>query len=144
MMKRKLSTTNLKLSSLIPFIIATIFIATIFAFVPPKYSLIGQWSLLQPDGTPTGEYVFFKKDSTYFISLANGQIGERGTYFLKNSIFFIKNMNDHACGKEYWGKYNLAFYGNDSVHFTIVEDTCTARRTDIVGYNPGMKRYKTK
>ena len=76
MMKRKLSTINLKLSLLFPFIIATI-----FAFVPPKYSLIGQWSLLQPDGTPTGEYVFFKKDSTYFISLANGQIGERGMYF---------------------------------------------------------------
>ena len=119
-----------------------IIIVIIFAFTPPKYSLIGQWSLLQTDGTPSGEYVFFKEDSTYTIALPNGEVGERGMYFLKDSIFFIKNIVDNACGKDYWGKYNLTFYGNDSVHFALIEDTCTARRTDIVGYNPGIKRYK--
>ena len=119
-----------------------ILIVIIPAFTPPKYSLIGQWSLLQPDGTASGEYVFFKEDSTYTIALSNGEIGERGMYFLKDSIFFIKNIADNACGKDYWGKYNLTFYGNDSVHFALIEDSCTARRTDIVGYNPGIKRYK--
>ena len=119
-----------------------ILIVIISAFTPPKYSLIGQWSLLQPDGTASGEYVFFKEDSTYTIALSNGEIGERGMYFLKDSIFFIKNIADNACGKDYWGKYNLTFYGNDSVHFALIEDSCTARRTDIVGYNPGIKRYK--
>jgi hypothetical protein len=139
MMKKKLSAINLKLSFLFLFILAII-----FAFVSRKYSLIGQWTLLNPDGTASGEDVFFKEDSTYIITLSNGQIGERGMYFLKDSIFFIKNIEDQACGKDYWGKYNLTFYGNDSVHFTVAEDTCTARRTDIVGYNPGIKRYKTK
>jgi hypothetical protein len=138
-MKNKLSQINIKLF-LLPFIAATI----IFAFAPPKYSLIGQWSLLNPDGSLSGEYVFFKEDSTYVINLPGGQVGERGMYFLKDSIFFIKNIVDNACGKDYWGKYNLTFYGNDSVHFTLIEDTCTARRTDIVGYNPGIKRYKAK
>ena len=119
-----------------------VIIIIIFAFTPPKYSLVGQWSLLQTDGTASGEYVFFKEDSTYTIALPNGEIGERGMYFLKDSTFFIKNIIDNACGKDYWGKYNLTFYGNDSVHFALIEDTCTARRTDIVGYNPGIRRYK--
>ena len=139
MMKKKLSTINLKLSFLFLFIMAII-----FAFVSPKYSLTGQWSLLLPDGTASGEYIFFKEDSTYTIALPNGQIGERGMYYLRDSTFFIKNIVDNACGKDYWGKYNLTFVGNDSVHFALIEDTCTARRTDIVGYNPGIKRYIAK
>jgi hypothetical protein len=139
MMKKSLSKIDLKLA--FPFL----FIMTIiFSFIPQKHSLIGQWSLLLPDGTAIGEYLFFKEDSTYDITLPNGQIGERGMYYLKDSTFFIKNIIDGACGKDYWGKYSLAFYGNDSVHFALVEDTCAARRTDIVGFNPGIKRYITK
>jgi hypothetical protein len=132
---------RIRLNLLVPFCIAMIIL---FAFVAPPYSLIGQWSLLLPNGTESGEYIFFNADSTYAIKLPNGEVGERGLYFLKDSIFSIKNIKDHACGKNYWGKYNLTFYGNDSVHFTLIEDSCTARRTDIVGYNPGIKRYKTK
>ena len=127
-----------------PLVLLSIIIVIFFAFTPPKYSLVGQWTLLYSDGSASGEYIFFKEDSTYFITLSNEQVGERGMYFLKDSIFFIKNIVDHACGKDYWGKYNLTFYGNDSVHFSLIEDTCTARKTDIVGYNPGMRRYKTK
>ena len=127
-----------------PLVLLSIIIVIFFAFTPPKYSLVGQWTLLYSDGSASGEYIFFKEDSTYIITLSNEQVGERGMYFLKDSIFFIKNIVDHACGKDYWGKYNLTFYGNDSVHFSLIEDTCTARKTDIVGYNPGMRRYKTK
>jgi hypothetical protein len=116
-------------------------IVIILAFIPAKYSLNGKWSILNLDGTLTGEYVNFKEDSTYTVSLPNGQIGEKGNYSLKDSIFSIKNVKD-VCGKNYWGKYNLTFYGSDSVHFTLIEDSCTARRMDIVGYNPGLKRSK--
>ena len=125
-----------------PLVIVSIIIAIIIAFTIPKHSLTGQWSILNPDGSASGEYIFFKEDSTYTIDLPNGDIGERGMYLLNDSIFSIKNTQDHACGKDYWGKYNLTFYGEDSVHFIVIEDTCTERRTDIVGYNPGLKRYK--
>lgn len=137
-MKKKSSKNNLKQSLLFLFIISII-----FAFVPPKRSLLGRWSILNLDGTPSGEIVDFKKDSTYTVALPNGQIGERGNFLLKDSVFSIKNIKD-VCGKDYWGKYNLTFYGNDSVHFTLIEDTCYARRMDIVGYNPGLKRYIAK
>ena len=135
-MKKKLLRINLKSSLLFLFIIVMI-----FALVPPKYSLTGKWSILNPDGTPSGEYVNFKEDSTYTVSLPDGQIGERGNYRLKDSIFSIKNIKD-ICGKGYWGKYNLTFYGSDSVHFVLIEDSCSARRMDMVGINPGLKRSK--
>ena len=137
-MKKKSSTINFRPSLLFLFIIAII-----FAFVPPKHSLIGKWSILNLDGTPSGEYVNFKVDNIYTVALPNGQIGERGNYSLKDSIFSIKNIKE-VCGKGYWGKYNLTFYGNDSVHFVLIEDTCSVRRMDMVGFNPGLKRYLKK
>ena len=137
-MKKKLSKINFKLLVLFLFSIAII-----FSFASQKYSLIGRWSILNLDGTPSGEYVDFEKDNTYTIALPNGQIGERGDYLLKDSVFSIKNIKD-VCGKDYWGKYKLTFYGSDSVHFALIEDTCSPRRMDIVGFNPGLKRYITK
>ena len=137
-MKEKLSKINFERSLLFLFIIAII-----FAFVPPNYSLVGRWSILNLDGTPSGEYVNFKEDSTYTVALPDGQIGERGNYLLKDSLFSIKNIKD-VCGKDYWGKYNLTFYGSDSVHLVLIEDTCAARRMDMVGFNPGLKRYTAK
>ena len=137
-MKKKLAISNFKTALLFLFIMAII-----FAFIPPKYNLTGRWSILNLDGTPSGEYVDFKKDNTYTVALPNGQIGEMGNYLLKDSVFSIKNIKD-VCGKNYWGKYNLTFFGNDSVHFVLIEDTCTARRMDMVGFNPGLKRYKAK
>ncbi len=112
-------------------------------FIRPKYSLTGQWSILNLDGSPSGEYVEFKVDNTYFIALPDGQIGENGSYLLKDSLFSIRN-NKEVCGKDYWGQYKLAFYGSDSVHFALIKDTCSARRMDIVGFNPGLKRRVNK
>jgi hypothetical protein len=137
-MKKKVLKRNYKPSLLFLFIIVMS-----FAFVRQKYSLTGKWSILNLDGTPSGEYVNFKEDNTYTVALPDGQIGENGNYLLKDSIFSIKNIKD-VCGNGYWGKYNLTFYGNDSVHFALIEDTCTVRRTDMVGYNPGLKRYIAK
>lgn len=115
----------------------------LLAFEMPEYSLVGRWFTLNPDGSPVPEYVNFNKDGTYDVTLPNGEIGERGFYKLKNSLFSIRNAKD-VCGKNYWGKYNLTFHGSDSIHLSLIEDSCTARRMDMVGYNPGLKRYKTK
>ena len=137
-MKRQFSRLNLK--TLVLFLAI---ISTLLAFIPPKYSLIGQWSILNLDGSPSGEYVDFKDDNTYIVALPNGQIGEQGNYLLKDSVFSIKNIKD-VCGKDYWGQYKLTFYGNDSVHFTLINDSCSARRMDLVGFNPGLKRRMSK
>ena len=135
-MKKKLTKINFEPSLLLLFTVAMI-----FAVVPPKYSLIGRWSILNLDGTPSGEIVDFKKDNTYTVALPDGRIGETGNFLLRDSLFSIKNIKD-VCGKDYWGKYKLTFYGSDSVHFTLIEDTCSERRRDMVGFNPGLKRFK--
>jgi hypothetical protein len=135
-MKKKIFGINLKSSFLIFSLIVII-----FAFVRPKYSLVGKWSILNLDGTPSGEFVNFKDDNSYNVALPDGQIGERGNYILKDSVFSIMNIKA-VCGDGYWGKYNLKFYGIDSVHFNLIEDSCSARRMDLVGFNPGLKRSK--
>ncbi|MES1214344.1 MAG: hypothetical protein ABUT20_02410 [Bacteroidota bacterium] len=137
-MKNKLCKINTKLSLLVIAIVVLL-----FGFTRPKHNLAGTWSILNLDGTSAGELIDFKKDNTYTITLPGGQIGERGMYLLKDSIFSIKNIKD-VCGKDYWGKYNLTFYGDDSVHFALIEDSCSQRRMDIVGFNPGLKRYVKK
>ncbi len=118
-------------------------VALLFAFISPKYHLIGQWSILNVDGSPSGEYVDFRKDNTYIVALPDGQIGEKGDYILQDSAFSIKNSKD-VCGKDYWGQYKLTFYGNDSVHLTLINDSCSQRRMDMIGFNPGLKRRQTK
>lgn len=108
-----------------------------------KYSLVGKWTIYDANGTSVGEYVDLKSDNSYTVTLPDGSIGERGSYLFKDPVFSIKNIKD-VCGKDYWGKYNLAFVGADSIHFTLIEDSCSERRMDIVGYNPGLRRVKSK
>ena len=114
------------------------FLTILFAFLPPGHSLVGKWSI---PGTP--ELVTFNSDQTYEVHLPDGKVGERGSYKIEQSVFFIKNAKP-VCGEGYWGKYKIDFYGEDSVHFTLIEDSCAARRMDIVGYNPGLRRIKAK
>lgn len=136
-MKKNTSKANLKI------LFFLIIAAVAFSFATQQYNLAGKWEICNPDGTPSGEYIDFYKDGTYNISLPNGQIGEKGFYDLKDSVFSIRNAKN-VCGKDYWGYYDLTFHGSDSVHFSLIKDTCSERRMDIVGFNPGLKRYKTK
>jgi hypothetical protein len=113
------------------------FLLTIsFAFIPPGHSLVGKWAI-----PGANEYVVFKNDNTYEVYLPNGEVGERGFYKLNDTVFSIKNAKP-VCGDGYWGTYKLNFYGEDSVHFAVIEDSCSERRMDIVGYNPGLRRSK--
>ena len=115
----------------------------LLAFIRPKHHLPGKWTIYNADGTSIGEFVELKSDGTYNVYLPNGQVGERGYYQFKHHVFSIKNAVATACGEGYWGKYKLDFHGDDSIHFTVIEDTCNNRRMDIVGYNPGLRRMKT-
>ena len=109
------------------------------AFIPPKHDIVGRW------GIPgSKEFVNFNKEGTYEVYLGDGTIGERGYYKIEHSVFSIKNAVARACGDNYWGTYRIDFYGSDSVNFAVIEDSCSERRMDIVGYNPGLRRLKGK
>jgi hypothetical protein len=133
-------------SSKIRFIRSLLFFfitATVFAFISPGYSLVGKWTIYNADGSSIGEVVDLKADHTYTVSMPDGKIGENGNYLFQDPVFSIKNIKD-VCGKGYWGKYNLTFVGADSIHFALIEDSCSERRMDIIGYNPGLRRMRTK
>ena len=133
-------------SSKIRFIRSLLFFfitATVFAFISPGYSLVGKWTIYNADGSSIGEVVDLKADNTYTVSLPDGTIGENGNYLFQDPVFSIKNIKD-VCGKGYWGKYKLTFVGADSIHFALIEDSCSERRMDIIGYNPGLRRMRTK
>jgi len=117
-------------------------LAVAMAFVPPKHSITGRWKIFVPEGISVHEYVELKKDGSYDVYV-DGQIQERGFYNLKNSVFSIRNAKP-VCGDGYWGKYKLDFHGRDSIHFTLIEDSCSNRRMDIVGVNPGLRRIREK
>jgi hypothetical protein len=136
-MKNKSSKISFKL---FPFLFIALII---FAFGLPKYSLVGKWTIYNSDGTSIGEFVDLKADNTYTVTLPDGTIGEKGSYLFKDPVFSIKNIKD-VCGNGYWGKYKLTFVGADSIHFALIEDSCSTRRMDIVGYNPGLRRVKEK
>ena len=65
-----------------------------FSYVSRKPGLTGKWIICNPDGSPSGEYIDFYKEGTYDITLPGGQIGERGFYTLKDSVFSIRNAKD--------------------------------------------------
>jgi len=112
------------------------------AFIPPKHSLVGNWTIYGSGNMSINEHVELKKDGSYNVYIGD-QIGERGFYKLKGSVFSIKNAKP-VCGDGYWGKYKIDFYGSDSIHFILIEDTCSNRVMDIVGVNPGLRRMKEK
>jgi hypothetical protein len=126
-------------------ILTTFLLITGFTWLPPGNTndLVGRWTIYAPDGSDSHEYVEFKKDGTYDVVLPDGTIGENGNYKLDQSTFSIKNIKG-VCGAGYWGKYQLTFHGEDSLSFVVIEDTCTDRRNDIVGGNPGLKRIKNQ
>src|SRR5690242_2615414 len=107
------------------------------AFISPRHSIVGHWKIFGPPNININEYVDLKKDGSYDVYV-NGKAEERGFYKVKKSVFSIKNAKP-ACGENYWGKYKVDFYGRDSLHFTLIEDTCSDRRMDIVGFNPGLR-----
>jgi hypothetical protein len=119
-------------------LVLAFFLTIVFAFIPPGHSIVGKWSI-----PGANEIVTFNSDNSYEVTRPDGKVGERGSYKIEHSVFFIKNANP-VCGDGYWGKYKIDFYGTDSVHFALITDSCTARRMDIVGYNPGLRRFRDK
>jgi hypothetical protein len=104
---------------------------TATAFVAPPNPLVGRWQRQFPGML---FMLNFRADGTY-DAFINGKAFVNGTYVLKQEDF---TLNDGLCNLNYFGTYKLRFYsGTDSIRFTVVQDTCTARRRGSDGLTMG-------
>jgi len=97
------------------------------AFVAAK-SFVGQWHAVYGNGMKG--HVVFRKDGTAEATFDGQAWKVGGPYKVDGTKLSIA---DSSCGLTYWCSYKATWYSDDSVRMTVIEDTCTGRRTDVDG-----------
>lgn len=102
---------------------------------PDEKGIKGKWSNITQQGGQTYAFIAnFRKDGSY-DGIMNGKVlVSGGSYQEKGDTIIFK---DPVCNAAYEGKYRVHYTG-DSVHFQLIEDSCTIRRQGTDGV--GMKR----
>ncbi len=96
----------------------------IMAFIPPKKNIVGSWVIKWPSGTIIN--IDLRKDGTFKTEIPSEKFTIEGKYKFKEDVMMI---TDTSCGKNYWGKYKVKFLSDDSVYSTVIEDSCSGRRS---------------
>ena len=108
------------------FLLAGVVIAAFaFTFIPARKSVVGHWRAAYGDGTK-GKVVF-RTDGTYEATF-DGQTWKVGGQYKMDAD--ISTVTDSTCGFGYWAKYKAAWYTDDSLRMTVIEDSCAGRRAD--------------
>ncbi|HXD77145.1 MAG TPA: hypothetical protein VN616_05020 [Puia sp.] len=92
------------------------------------HSLVGSWKAAYGNGV--GGRVVFRNNGT-LLATFNGQTWKVGGQYKVNGSNL--SISDSTCGFNYWGRYKMNWYSNDSVNVVVVEDTCTGRRMNADG-----------
>jgi len=66
----------------------------------------------------------FKADGSY-SGFINKKAFVTGKYQMKHDTLYI---GDNTCGVNYMGTYKVQFFGQDSLRFHVIRDTCQGRR----------------
>jgi hypothetical protein len=99
-----------------------------FTFLPAKKPLVGHWRAAYGDGSKGT--VSFRGDGSYEATFTGYTWKAGGQYKQDGEIF---TLTDSVGGIGYWAKYNVAWFSNDSLRFTAIEDTCKGRKSNIHG-----------
>ena len=84
-----------------------------------------------------GVWVWNMRANGTFSLSSKGKDFAKGQYRVQNGIY---DLNDANCHVNYHGRYRFSFLAGDSLRFSVVEDTCRARRMGMDGI--GWKRLK--
>ena len=97
-----------------------------FAFIVDSPNpLVGRWENIRTyQGAPLSLIGNFKVDGSY-TGFINKKVFVTGKYQMKNDTLYI---DDSTCGANYIGVYKVEFFGQDSLKFHVIADTCTGRR----------------
>lgn len=98
------------------------------AFIIAAKTFVGHWRVAYGNGMKGN--VVFRKDGTAEATFDGETWKVGGPYKVEGDKL---SMADSSCGLTYWASYTAHWYSDDSVRMTIIEDTCTGRRTDVDG-----------
>lgn len=119
-----------------PFILSVfLLVLTALAFTPPKSSLVGHWVATFSNGSQA--FADFKSNGTYKSYSFQGKVLVTGKYYVAKDTFATQ---DGSCGIDYFGKYKMTWYGQDSASIAMIEDSCSGRTSAINGGT--LKRAK--
>ncbi|MBS1599043.1 MAG: hypothetical protein JST75_12535 [Bacteroidetes bacterium] len=106
--------------------LSALFICLLFAFTNPnKKNITGHWAVHYRSGNEKVS-IHFKSNGTFVAEIPAEHFVVGGEYKLENDILSI---SDTSCNKNYWGKYKETFFTNDSIYSTVIEDSCSGRRS---------------
>lgn len=93
-------------------------------------AIIGDWDArLSHNGKPYVLKAHFGADNTY-DGFTDGKLFVTGKYTIDGDVMII---SDSLCNEQYKGKYKIAFFAQDSLRFSVIEDTCKMRNQGING-----------
>jgi len=108
------------LSSLLAFIVLSAFKLT-----DGPNPLVGRWENTRIfQGSTISLIGNFKADGSY-SGFINNKAFVTGKYQMKHDTLYI---GDNTCGLNYTGTYKVQFFGQDSLKFHVIQDTCQGRR----------------
>ena len=104
-------------------LLTLLLLVTIFSFVKISNSIVGNWKIVYPAGALVS--LEFRKNGTFRTEIPSEHFTIEGKYKMKGDMLLI---SDTSCGTGYWGKYKYTFLGNDSLHSSAIEDSCSGRK----------------
>lgn len=96
----------------------------ICAFAVAGKSMVGRWKVAYGNGA--AGYADFRKDGTVEATFTGQDWKVGGPYKVEGNTVSIA---DSSCGLTYWGSYKANWFSDDSVQMTVIEDTCTGRKS---------------
>jgi len=102
-----------------------IILLSAFALANNPNPLVGRWENTRIfQGSKISLVGNFKADGSY-SGFINKKVFVTGKYQMKHDTLYI---DDSTCGAGYTGTYQVQFFGQDSLKFHVIQDTCQGRR----------------
>ncbi|HVU94053.1 MAG TPA: hypothetical protein VHE34_02475 [Puia sp.] len=105
--------------------LAAICIFLLFSFVGARRSLVGHWKVAYGN-KHTGEMVCHSNG--HFEATFKGETWKVGGEYKSDGA--TVSISDSSCGFGYWAKYRTNWFSDDSVSFSVIEDSCSGRKSD--------------
>lgn len=113
------------MKKIILFSLLALVVLSAFKLIDGPNPLVGRWENTRIfQGSKISLIGNFKADGSY-SGFINKKAFVTGKYQMKHDTLYI---DDSTCGAGYSGTYKVQFFGQDSLKFHVIKDTCQGRR----------------